>query len=125
MNDGRGESLPPAGLLARVWAWLKARPAGVFIGLLIVGGGIQTARIGWRDKRADAAKKKADLLRLKNARETARARDAAAAERRTSLEQEIEAAEQDASAGVGQSLEAHDRLKRLERGPKGRRWPTE
>ena len=119
VDDGRGDLLPPVGIVARVWAWLAARPILVALAALLLGLGVQTARLRWRDSKADRLQKKADLLKLKNSREVANSREAAALGHKTELDRALAQSDVEAAAGRAVAETELEKRRRL-----AAKWPT-
>lgn len=125
-GDGRGQLLPPAGWLARLFAWLKARPMLAMFGTLVAGIGVASARARYYQTAAAKAQKKADLA-------TGKASQLLAREAQAVHEKGIHQA--DAAAGLARRrdddagevvTDADAELTRLSEKWKGRRkWPTE
>jgi len=111
-DDGRGQLLPPVGWLARLFAWLRARPMLVLIGTLFAGLGVATARTRYYRTKAGRAQKAADIAAGKASRVESQIREADARKGVHTADAATEQARQrDIDAGLvvrdaGEDLEA-------------------
>lgn len=125
-TDGRGLTIPPVGIVARLWAWLRARPLLVLVGSLLAGLGVATAQTRYYRTKANRNQKAADIA-------SGKARQAASRIVEDAARTSVQKADQDAQEAAGRDKAAgdvvtgaSDDLEAVERRWKARpRWPTQ